>query len=644
MNAAVTNVTMNTAKATSDLVHKSMNSARFLPVSIEDMRERGWDSYDFLCITGDAYVDHPSFGIAIISRLIESLGFRVAILACPDWRNTESFRALGRPAVAAFVTSGNIDSMVSNYTVAKKRRKEDDYAPGGKGGGRPDRALTVYCKKIREAYPGLPVVCGGLEASLRRFAHYDYWADQVMPSVLADSGADLLVYGMGERPTTDICRRLAVGEPISKLTDIRGTGFMADKAPDGPFSYIECTPYEKAANDHTEYAKACRLQYREHDFTSQNAIIQRHRSRFVIVNPPARPLTTEEFDRVYELPYVRDYHPSYEKDGGVPGIEEVRFSIIHNRGCFGGCNFCSLAFHQGRFVSVRSHESVIQEATLLTKLPGFKGYIHDVGGPTANFRTPSCEKQKEHGLCSDRACLAPIPCKNLTVDHSDYLALLRKLRELPGVKKVFVRSGIRFDYLLYDPDETFFNELVKYHISGQLKVAPEHCSDNVLALMGKPAFSVYQKFAEKYKKLNEKYGLKQYLVPYLISSHPGATLQDAVCVAEYLNSINYCPEQVQDFYPTPGTISTCMYYTGLDPRTMKPVYIPNSPHEKAMQRALLQWRKPVNRELVLEALHKARREDLIGFKKNCLVAGPPVQNHKPSNMRQAKKTKPTAAH
>ena len=592
---------------------------QFLPVSVADMEARGWDGYDFLLITGDAYVDHPSFGPAIISRVLEAEGYRVAILAQPDWRKASSFTALGRPRLGVMLSSGNIDSMVAHYTVAKKRRHDDAYSPGNRAGLRPDRAVIVYANKVREAFGDIPLIIGGLEASLRRFAHYDYWEDKVRRAVLFDSQADLLVYGMGETATREIAARLASGTPVGEITDVRGTAFLAKDPSACAYPKVECPSFEAVSTDKRAYAQANQIQYEEHDPIRGKAILQRHGDRLLIVNPPAMPLTTQELDFVAELPYVREPHPMYDEMGGVPAIEEVRFSVAHNRGCFGACNFCSLAFHQGRIISSRSHESVLREVEALTKHPGFKGYIHDVGGPTANFRRPACRKQMKAGLCRNRACLAPEPCPNLDADHTDYLMLLRKIRAVPGVKKVFIRSGIRFDYMLKDSSGEFFAELVKYHVSGQLKVAPEHCVDGVLDYMGKPHIAVYEKFRQKYERLNEKYGKEQYLVPYLMSSHPGCTLDDAIRLAEWLNKSGRQPEQVQDFYPTPGTLSTCMYYTGIDPRTMQPVYVPKDPHEKAMQRALMQWKRPEKRPLVREALHRAHREDLIGYGKGCLL-------------------------
>ena len=591
----------------------------FLPVCKEDMEQRGWHWYDFLIITGDAYVDHPSFGTAIISRLLEAEGYRVAILAQPDWRNISSFTAIGKPRFGVMLSGGNIDSMVAHYTVAKRRRQTDAYSPANKTGLRPDRATIVYSNKVREAFGDIPIIIGGLEASLRRFAHYDYWEDKVRRSILLDSGADILSYGMGETSMREIAARLASGTPVKEITDVRGTAFLADSAAACSYPKVECPSFEQVCADKRAYAEANKIQYEEHDPIRGKAILQRHGTKMLVVNPPSMPLTTQEMDYVAELPYAREPHPMYEAMGGVPSIEEVRFSIIHNRGCFGACNFCSLAFHQGRIISSRSHESVIREATALTKHPGFKGYIHDVGGPTANFRRPACAKQMKAGLCKNRACLAPEPCPNLDGDQSDYLALLRKVREIPGIKKVFIRSGIRFDYLLKDKNGEFFSELVKHHVSGQLKVAPEHCVNSVLDYMGKPHIETYEKFKDKFQRLNQKHGKEQYLVPYLISSHPGCTLQDAVRLAEWLNRNGRQPEQVQDFYPTPGTLSTCMYYTGIDPRTMESVYVPTDAHEKAMQRALMQWKRPEKRRLVMEALRRTGRMDLVGYGKECLL-------------------------
>ena len=593
----------------------------FLPVSREDMTERGWYYYDFLLVTGDAYVDHPSFGTAVIGRLLEAEGFRVAVLAQPGFRDTSAIEAMGRPRYAALVTAGNLDSMVAHYTAANKPRSEDSYSPGKKAGMRPDRAVTVYSKLIREAYNELFIIVGGLEASLRRFAHYDYWDDKVCRPILFDSGADLLVYGMGEAAIVETAHRLAAvkgNRENADITNIRGIGYIADNVSACAFRHVSCASFEEVSAVKAKYARAAMIQYDEHDPVRGRAIAQRCDGRTLIINPPALALTTAQLDDVYSLPFTREPHPVYTQSGGVPAIDEMRFSITHNRGCFGGCNFCSLAFHQGRMMSIRSHESIINEAQKIILHPLFKGYIHDVGGPTANFRKPSCEKQQTVGMCK-RNCLAPEPCPNIEVDHSDYLKLLGKLTAIPGVKKVFIRSGIRFDYLMLDKNGDFFAQLVKNHISGQMKVAPEHCCDSVLNYMGKPRNAVFDKFREKYRQLNERYGKEQYLVPYLISSHPGSTIGDAISLAEYLNKNKIHPEQVQEFYPTPGTLSTCMYYTGIDPRTMEPVYIPRLREEKVAQRALLQWRKPENRILIHKVLQKAGRSELIGFGKHCLI-------------------------
>ncbi len=591
----------------------------FLPISKGDMLARDWHYYDFLLITGDAYVDHPSFGPAIIGRVLEGEGYRVSILSQPDWRKPEAFTALGRPRYGVLISPGNIDSMVAHYTASQKRRSDDAYSPGGKAGRRPDRAAIVYAQRVREVFGDIPLIIGGLEPSLRRFAHYDYWDDKVRPSLLADAGADLLTYGMGERATREIASKLAAKTPVSQIRDVKGTCYLTDREEDCAYPFLRCASFEKVSQDKKAYAQANQLQYDEHDPIRGRAVIQPHGEKFLVVNPPAMPLSTRELDAVYELPYQRMPHPVYDSQGGVPAIEEVRFSITHNRGCFGACKFCSLAFHQGRMITSRSHESLIKEATLLTKLPDFKGYIHDVGGPTANFRRPSCQQQMEKGLCKNRDCLAPTPCPNLDADHGDYLQLLRKLRAIPGVKKVFIRSGIRFDFLLQDKKGEFFSELIKHHVSGQLKVAPEHCVTHVLDYMGKPNVGVYEKFREKYRQLNQKQGKEQYLVPYLMSSHPGCELKDAVSMAQWLHKEGRQPEQVQDFYPTPGTLSTCMYYTGLHPRTLKPVFVPKSREDKELQRALLQWKRPEKRALVLKALHKTGREDLIGYGSHCLV-------------------------
>jgi len=606
-----------------------MENYEFLPVSPEEMHERGWWWYDFLLVTGDAYVDHPSFGAAVIGRLLEADGYRVAMLSQPDWRSCEAFAAFGRPRLGVLIGAGNLDSMVAHYTAAKKRRSEDFYSPGKKAGLRPDRATIVYSNRAREAFPDTPIIIGGLEASLRRFAHYDYWEDGVRRSVLFDSGADILVYGMAETAEREIARRLKKKLPVSEMTDIRGTAVLVSDPSVCAFESKTLPSFAEVRDNIRHYADATRIEYQEHDPVRGRALIQEHDGRYLIVNPPAMPLTSEELDYVAELPYTKQYHPMYEPLGGVPAIEEVKFSVTHNRGCFGGCSFCALAFHQGRMVTSRSTESVVREVTALTKFPDFKGYINDVGGPSANFRHHSCKKQAKCGMCPDKRCLAPTPCPNLDADHSDYLRLLRRLREISGVKKVFVRSGIRYDYMLEDTNDEFFAELVKYHISGQLKVAPEHCIDSVLDYMGKPHIEVYERFMEKYKKLNTRFSKEQYIVPYLMSSHPGSTLEDAVALAEYLNRMGRQPEQVQDFYPTPGTISTCMYYTGIDPTTMKSVYVAKTPHEKALQRALLQWKRPDKRELVIEALKAAGREDLIGFGPECLVRPNTQPSRKP---------------
>lgn len=590
-----------------------------MPVSKEDMHARGWYYYDFLLVTGDSYVDHPSFGVAVIARTLEADGYRVAILSQPGWHSAEDFAEMGKPRYGVMITAGNIDSMVAHYSVFKKRRKNDYYTAGNKAGKRPDRASIVYANRAREAFPNTPIILGGLEASLRRFAHYDYWDNKVRRSILVDSGADILVYGMGENASREIARRLKKGESIENIRDVRGTCYIAEPEYECPFESVRCPSYEQVVEDKRKYANATIIQYEEHDAVSGRAIIQPHGRKLLVCTPPQKPLSTEEFDRISELPYMRAAHPMYDKYGGVPSIEEVRFSVIHNRGCFGACNFCSLAFHQGRTISARSHASVEREVVKITQMPDFKGYIHDVGGPTANFRFPSCQKQLKSGMCRGRACLAPTPCPNLKVDHTDYLKLLRRLRNIKGIKRVFIRSGIRFDYLMQDKNGEFFAELVRYHVSGQLKVAPEHCSDNVLYYMGKPHFDVYKRFEQKFMRLSERCGKEQYLVPYLMSSHPGSTLSDAANLAEYLHSTGRHPEQVQDFYPTPGTLSTCMYYTGLDPRTMEPVYVAKTQTEKAQQRALLQWNRPEKRELVIQALKAAGREDLIGFGKKCLV-------------------------
>ena len=591
----------------------------FLPVSREDMEKRGWEQPDFVYVTGDAYVDHPSFGPAIISRVLEAAGYKVAMLPQPDWKDEDSVRVFGRPRLAFLVSGGNMDSMVNHYSVSKHRRKQDSYTPGGVMGKRPDRAVTVYCNLIRRVYKNVPVIIGGIEASLRRLAHYDYWSDQVKRSVLMDSQADLLSYGMGERSIREIADALAAGIPVSQITWVAGTAWHA-KSPE-EFPDAELLPdFETVRADKRAYARSFAVQYENTDPIRGKRLAEGYGVRgYVVQNPPAMPLSQREMDEVYDLPYMRAWHPMYDKEGGIPAFSEVRFSLTSSRGCFGSCSFCALAFHQGRIVQSRSHGSILIEAKRLTEDPLFKGYIHDVGGPTADFRFPACDRQLKKGACPKRQCLFPSPCKNLKAGHRDYLELLRKLRALPGVKRVFIRSGIRFDYVMADPDDTFFKELCRYHISGQLKVAPEHVSPSVLHYMGKPEFSVYLAFAEKYRRINKELGKKQYLVPYLMSSHPGCTVKDAVLLAEYLRDTGHAPEQVQDFYPTPSTLSTCMYYTGLDPRTMKTVYVPRKAREKAMQRALMQYRLPENRRLVLEALKEAGRSDLVGFGPKCLI-------------------------
>ena len=596
-----------------------MTRSDFLPVNKNDMIGRGWDSVDFAYVIGDAYVDHPSFGHAIISRVLESHGYRVGIISQPDWKDPKSIQVFGEPRLGFLVSAGNMDSMVNHYSVSKKRRKTDAYTPGGEMGKRPDYACVVYGNLIRQTYKKTPVILGGIEASLRRLAHYDYWSDRLKRSILLDSGADIISYGMGERSIVEIADALDAGIPVSELTYIDGTVVKVkdrDRICDAEF----LPSYEELKADKKTYARSFYTQYRNTDAFNGKRLAEPYSDHlYVVQNPPAKPLSVTEMDNVYDLPYTRTYHPSYEEKGGIPAISEIRFSLISNRGCFGGCSFCALTFHQGRIVQVRSHDSLLREAELITKEKDFKGYIHDVGGPTANFRHPSCSKQLEHGVCQDRQCLFPKPCGNLDADHSDYVSLLKKLRQIPGVKKVFIRSGIRFDYLLADKKKDFLKELCQYHVSGQLKVAPEHVAQPVLALMGKPEHSVYEKFTAEFNKMNEKIGKKQYLVPYLMSSHPGSTLKEAVELAEYCRDLGYMPEQVQDFYPTPSTLSTCMYYTGIDPRNGKAVYIPKNPHEKAMQRALIQYRNPKLYDLVLEALRRAGRMDLVGYGPKCLI-------------------------
>ena len=591
----------------------------FLPISKEEMKQRGWEQVDFVYVSGDAYVDHPSFGHAIITRVLEAHGYKVGIIAQPDWKNKESIMVFGEPRLGFLVSSGNMDSMVNHYTVSKKRRKADAFTPDGVMGKRPDYAAVVYSNLIRQVYKKTPIILGGIEASLRRLAHYDYWSNKLKRSILLDSGADILSYGMGERSIVEIAEALDSGMAVSDITYIDGTVCKV-KSLDCVYDAITLQSYDELQKDKLNYARSFYVQYCNTDpFTAKRLVEPYGKQLYIVQNPPSKPLSQSEMDRVYSYPYMRTYHPSYEELGGVPAIEEVKYSLISNRGCFGACSFCALTFHQGRIIQTRSHESLIEEAKKFIWDKDFKGYIHDVGGPTANFRAPACEKQLTHGACKNKQCLFPKPCKNMRVDHKDYLRLLRKLRELPNVKKVFIRSGIRFDYLMADKDDTFFKELCEHHVSGQLKVAPEHISDAVLQKMGKPENSVYQAFTKKYKQINERIGKNQFLVPYLMSSHPGSTMKEAVELAEYLRDLGYMPEQVQDFYPTPSTISTCMYYTGVDPRTMEKVYVPVNPHEKAMQRALIQYRNPKNYDLVLEALKVADRMDLVGYDKKCLI-------------------------
>ena len=610
----------------------------FLPITREEMKGRGWDQVDFVYVSGDAYVDHPSFGHAIITRLLESRGYRVGIIAQPDWRKPESVQVFGEPRLGFLVSAGNMDSMVNHYSVSKKRRKTDAYTPGGEMGKRPDYACVVYGNLIRQTYKKTPIILGGIEASLRRMAHYDYWSDKLKRSVLLDSGADVISYGMGEHSIVELAEALDAGIPVEDITYIAGTVVKA-KSLDSIYDAEILPSFEDLKADKMNYARSFYTQYLNTDAFNGKRLVEPYSEHlYVVQNPPAAPLTQMEMDDVYSLPYQRTYHPSYEAKGGVPAIKEIKFSLISNRGCFGGCSFCALTFHQGRIVQVRSHESLIEEAKEITKDKDFKGYIHDVGGPTANFRHPSCKKQMEHGVCKTRQCLFPSPCKNLDADHRDYVSLLRKLRDIPKVKKVFVRSGIRFDYLLADKKQEFLRELCEYHVSGQLKVAPEHVAGPVLSLMGKPEHKVYEEFTRQFYKMNERIGKEQYLVPYLMSSHPGSTLKEAVELAEYCRDLGYMPEQVQDFYPTPSTLSTCMYYTGVDPRTMQKVYVPKSPHEKAMQRALIQYRNPELYDLVIEALHKAGRSDLIGFGPKCLVR--PRQMRGSGNDKKAGRKEP----
>ena len=617
---------------------------RFLPICRADMEARGWEQVDFVYVTGDAYVDHPSFGHAIITRILESHGYKIGLISQPDWKNKDSISIYGEPRLGFLVSGGNMDSMVNHYSVSKKRRANDAFTPGGEMGKRPDYATTVYCNLIRQSYKKTPIIIGGIEASLRRMAHYDYWSNKLKRSILLDSGADLISYGMGERSIVEIADALDSGLAIEDITYIDGTVCKV-KSLDSVYDAIVLESWDDLKADKLNYAKSFYKQYCNTDPFSGKRLVEPYSDHlYVVQNPPSKPLSQSEMDRVYSLPYMRTYHPSYEALGGVPAIEEVKYSLISNRGCFGGCSFCALTFHQGRIIQTRSHESLIAEAKKFIWDKDFKGYIHDVGGPTANFRAPACDKQLTKGACVNKQCLFPTPCKNMKVDHKDYLKLLRKLRELPNVKKVFIRSGIRFDYLMADKDDTFFRELCEHHVSGQLKVAPEHVADPVLQMMGKPENSVYQAFCKKYKQINEKLGKNQFLVPYLMSSHPGSTMKEAVALAEYLRDLGYMPEQVQDFYPTPSTISTCMYYTGVDPRTMKPVYVPKNPHEKAMQRALIQYRNPKNYELVMEALKVAERMDLVGFDKHCLIRPRQMKqgqgSYKTSNKSEDRKTAP----
>lgn len=611
----------------------------FLPICRGDMEKRGWSEADFVFVIGDAYVDHPSFGPAIISRLLERYGYKVCIIAQPDWKNDKSIDVFGKPRLGFLVCGGNMDSMVNHYSVSKKRRQKDAYSPGGEMGLRPDYATTVYCNLIRRTYKDVPIIIGGIEASLRRMAHYDYWSDKLKHSILVDSSADILSYGMGEHSMIEIAEALDSGINVSDITYVRGTCYRTKDISGVSEDAILLPDYDSLTRDRLEYARSFYTQYINTDPYSAKTLVEGYGNRgYVVQNPPAYPLTQMEMDDVYDLPYMNNYHPIYESKGGIPAISEIKFSLTSNRGCFGGCSFCALTFHQGRIIQTRSHESLIREAEQMTHDPDFKGYIHDVGGPTANFRHKSCAKQDRYGVCTNKQCLFPEPCRNLKVDHKDYIELLRKLEAIPGVKKVFIRSGIRFDYVMADSSDEFLKELCEKHISGQLRVAPEHVSDNVLKMMGKPENSVYESFIARYQKVNARTGKKQFVVPYLMSSHPGSTLKEAVELAEYVRDIGYMPEQVQDFYPTPSTISTCMYYTGVDPRTMQPVYVPHNPHEKAMQKALMMYRKPENYDLVKEALIKAGRQDLIGFDKKCLIRPRKMENssgheHRPSKGR-----------
>ena len=611
----------------------------FLPVTREEMKKRGWEQVDFVYVSGDAYVDHPSFGVAIIGRLLESRGYRVGMIPQPDWRKKESIQVFGRPRLGFLVTAGNMDSMVNHYTVSKKHRQKDAYSPGGQMGLRPDRAVVVYSNLIRQSYKDSPVILGGIEASLRRMAHYDYWENKVKHSILIDSGADLISYGMGEHSILEIAEALDSGIPIEEITYIAGTVYRT-KDLLRAYEPIILPSFEEVKENKAVYAESFATQYRNTDPFTAKAMAESYGNRgYVIQNPPAMPLSTQEMDDVYDLPFTGEYHPMYKKKGGIPALEEIKFSLTSNRGCFGGCNFCALTFHQGRILQTRSHDSIIREAVKMTKAPDFKGYIHDVGGPTADFRHPSCKKQLTKGVCQNRQCLFPTPCKNLQADHKDYVLLLRKLRDIPGVKKVFVRSGVRFDYVLADPDKTFLRELVKYHVSGQLRVAPEHVSDQVLHYMGKPSHQVYLRFLEEFDKADKQAQKDQYAIPYFMSSHPGCTMKEAVKLAEYVRDLGYTPEQVQDFYPTPSTLSTCMYYTGIHPITKEKVYVPKNPHEKAIQRALMQYKNPANRELVLEGLKMAGRMDLVGFGPKCLIRPENSDRKKEQFHEKNKKTK-----
>lgn len=620
-----------------------MNLAKdFLPISKEDLKKRNIDQLDFIIVTGDAYVDHPSFGTAIIGRTLESQGFTVGVIPQPRWDSVEDFKKLGTPKYAFLVNSGNIDSMVNHYTAAKKKRHDDLYSPGGKSGFRPDRAVIVYCNKIREAFKDIPIIIGGIEASLRRFAHYDYWSDKVRRSILLDSKADLLSYGMGEKTTIQIAEMFKYGSKISDMTDIRGTCYVT-KNIDNLSNYIEVPSFEEVSTDKKAYGEAYKDEYYEQDSIRGHMIVQKHGDRYLVQNPPQVPLTNEEMDFTYNLPFMRTYHPIYEAAGGIPAIQEVKFSITSHRGCYGSCSFCALTFHQGRVIQTRNADSIVDEAKLLTKLPDFKGYIHDVGGPTANFRHRACKIQIEHGTCKNRQCMFPSPCKNLIIDHKEYLSVLRRVRSIEGVKKVFVRSGIRYDYLIHDKDDTFFKELCKYHISGQLKVAPEHVTPRVLAQMGKPTREVYDKFVQKYFDINKKINKKQFLVPYLMSSHPGSDLNAAIELAQYVKKMGYTPEQVQDFYPTPGSLSTTIYYTGFNPLTGEKIYTPKTQEEKNMQRALIQFAVPKNYEIVKKALIKAGRTDLIGNGKDCLIpaTSPRHSNNNYKSANKSDKVKPS---